>query len=72
FPRFLCQHYRWQRPRPNHLSVCPNLRGHLSFAWLHNFRRLRIRFERLAAIHEAFMKIAACIIFWRHLQKSFC
>ena len=43
-----------------------------TFAWLHNFRRLRIRFERLAAIHEAFMKIAACIIYWRHLQKSFC
>ncbi len=43
-----------------------------TFAWLHNFRRLRIRFERLAAIHEAFMTIAACIICWRHLQKSFC
>ncbi|MBI0361340.1 IS5 family transposase [Burkholderia oklahomensis] len=43
-----------------------------TFAWLHNFRRLRIRFERLASIHEAFMKIAACIICWRHLQKSFC
>ena len=40
-----------------------------TFAWLHNFRRLRIRFERLAAIHEAFMKIAACIICWRHLQN---
>ncbi len=33
-----------------------------TFAWLHNFRRLRIRFERLADVHEAFMKIAACII----------
>lgn len=43
-----------------------------TFAWLHNFRRLRIRFERLAARHEAFMKIAACIICWRQLQNSFC
>jgi transposase len=43
-----------------------------TFAWLHNFRRLRIRFERLAAIHEAFMKIAACIICWRQLQNSLC
>ncbi|MGC3029198.1 IS5 family transposase [Burkholderia sp. DN3021] len=43
-----------------------------TFAWPHNFRRLRIRFERLASIHEALMKIAACIICWRHLQKSFC
>ncbi|MGU7843995.1 IS5 family transposase [Burkholderia sp. AW33-5] len=43
-----------------------------TFAWLHNFRRLRIRFERLAAIHEAFMKIAACIICWRQLKNSLC
>ena len=32
-----------------------------TISWLHNFRRLRIRFERLAFIHEAFMKIACCI-----------
>ncbi|MGF6289667.1 transposase [Paraburkholderia youngii] len=25
-----------------------------TISWLHNFRRLRIRFERLAFIHEAF------------------
>ncbi|WP_150778024.1 IS5 family transposase [Pandoraea sputorum] len=41
-------------------------------AWLHNFRRLRIRFERRAIIHEDFLKFAACIICWRHLRKSFC
>ncbi|RQS43250.1 IS5 family transposase [Burkholderia sp. Bp8986] len=43
-----------------------------TFAWLHNLRRLRIRFERLATIHEAFMKIAACVICWRQLQNSLC
>ncbi|WP_152611715.1 MULTISPECIES: IS5 family transposase [Burkholderia] len=43
-----------------------------TFAWLHNFRRQRIRFERLAAIHEAFVNIAACIICRRQLQTSFC
>ena len=43
-----------------------------TISWLHNFRRLRIRFERLAFIHEAFMKIACCIICWRKLQNSFC
>jgi transposase len=43
-----------------------------TIAWLHNFRRLRVRFERLALIHEAFMKIAACIICWRRLQPSLC
>lgn len=43
-----------------------------TISWLHNFRRLRIRFEQLASIHEAFLRIACCIICWRHLQKSFC
>ncbi|QCU31095.1 transposase [Burkholderia pseudomallei] len=41
-----------------------------SFAWLHNFRRLPIRFERLAAVHEALMEIPACIICWRQLRKT--
>ncbi|WP_150778012.1 IS5 family transposase [Pandoraea sputorum] len=43
-----------------------------TIAWLHNFKRLRVRFERLAIIHEAFLKMAGCIICWRHLRKSFC
>jgi len=44
-------------------------------AWLHRFRRLRIRYERLAIIHEAFLKIACCLICWKQLQRtknSFC
>ena len=34
-------------------------------ASLHNFRHLPVRFERLAFIHEAFMKIACYTICWR-------
>lgn len=41
-----------------------------TIAWLHNFRRLRIRFERLAIIHEAFLKIACSIICWRQLKAA--
>lgn len=41
-----------------------------TLGWLHNFRRLRIRFERLAIIHEAFLEIACCIICWRQLRKA--
>jgi transposase len=41
-----------------------------TIGWLHNFRRLRIRFERLAHIHEAFLKLACCIICWRTLQNA--
>jgi transposase len=26
------------------------------FAWLHNFRRLRTRYERLAELHQAFLR----------------
>lgn len=33
-----------------------------SFAWLHGFRRLRIRWERRADIHGALLKLACCLI----------
>ncbi|MDN3258040.1 IS5 family transposase [Streptomyces sp. MA25(2023)] len=36
-------------------------------AWLHGFRRLRIRWERRADIHEAFLKLACCLITYRQL-----
>ncbi len=39
-----------------------------SFAWLHGFRRLRIRWERRAGIHEAFLKLACCLITHRQLR----
>jgi transposase len=40
-----------------------------TIAWLHWFRRLRIRYERLPSIHEAFLKIGCSLICWRHLQQ---
>jgi len=39
-------------------------------AWLHGFRRLHTRFERRADIHEAFLKLACCLICRRTLQRS--
>ncbi len=39
-------------------------------AWLHAFRRLRTRFERRADIHEAFLKLACCLICRRTLQRE--
>jgi len=41
-----------------------------TIAWLHNFRRLHIRFERLPIIHEAFISIACCLICWRTLRND--
>lgn len=39
-------------------------------AWLHQFRRLRVRFERRADIHEAFLKLGCCLICWRCLKLA--
>jgi transposase len=35
-----------------------------TFAWLHQCKRLRIRWEYRADIHEAFLKLACCLICW--------
>ena len=43
-----------------------------TFAWLHQFRRLRIRFERYAHIHQAFLSLGCALICWRALKLSFC
>lgn len=36
-------------------------------SWLHQFRRLRIRYERLPEIQEAFLTIGCALICWRFL-----
>ncbi len=41
-----------------------------TISWLHNFRRLRIRWERRPEIHKAFLKIGCALIAWSHLQRS--
>lgn len=38
-----------------------------TFAWLHAFKRLRIRYKRRADIHQAFLSIACSIICLRKL-----
>lgn len=41
-----------------------------AIAWLHWFRRLRIRYERLPEVHEAFLKLGCCLICWHFLQRA--
>ncbi|MGW2052207.1 hypothetical protein ACWCPF_44950, partial [Streptomyces sp. NPDC001858] len=36
-------------------------------AWLHGFKRLRVRWERRADIHDAFLKLACCLITHRQV-----
>jgi transposase len=39
-----------------------------TFAWLHFFRRLRLRWERRADIHEAFLALGCAVICQRYLR----
>jgi transposase len=38
-----------------------------TLAWLHSFRRLAVRYERRADIHEAFLRVAAALICFNYL-----
>ncbi|WSS89426.1 IS5 family transposase [Streptomyces sp. NBC_01176] len=40
-----------------------------TIAWLHGFRRLRIRWERRDDIQDAFLGLAVCLITRRHVQR---
>jgi transposase len=42
-----------------------------TFAHLHHFKRLLVRFDRRAEIHEAFLAIACCLVCFRRLPASF-
>jgi transposase len=46
-----------------------------SFAWLHRNRRLLIRYERRADLHQAFLDLGAALICWQlltHDQPNLC
>lgn len=44
-----------------------------TIAWLHQFRRLRIRWDRRADFHQAFLTLAATVICYRVLRRAgFC
>ena len=42
-----------------------------TIAWLHQFRRLRVRYERRADIHQAFLTLGCILICSRMLADSF-
>lgn len=41
-----------------------------TFAWLHQFKRLRTRYERRADLHQALLELACCIICLRRMPKT--
>jgi transposase len=41
-----------------------------TFAWLHNLKRLLVRYDRRAEIHEAFLALGCCLVCFRRLERS--
>ena len=41
-----------------------------TFAWLHQLKRLLVRYDRRAEIHEAFLALGCCLVCYRRLRKS--
>jgi transposase len=42
-----------------------------TLAWLNQFRRLTVRYERRASIHQAFLDLGCALICWNFLQAEF-
>jgi transposase len=40
-----------------------------TFVWLNQFRRLRVRYDKRAEIHEAFLSLGCALICWQALRK---
>jgi transposase len=41
-----------------------------TFAWLHNLKRLLVRYERRADMHEALLALGCCLVCYRRLRSS--
>jgi len=78
------EHRRWLRARHIQPLLAQRYTPHGSglgktrwviertIAWLHQFRRLRVRWERRDDIHYAFLVIGCIQICWNTLQRRFC
>lgn len=42
-----------------------------TLAWLNRFRRLTVRYERRADLHQAFLTLGCCLICFNTLQQEF-
>jgi transposase len=43
-----------------------------TLAWLNRFRRLTVRYERRADIHQAFLTLGCALICWNATLREFC
>jgi len=42
-----------------------------TLSWLNRFRRLKVRYERRADVHQAFLELGCALICWRYVER-FC
>jgi transposase len=42
-----------------------------TLSWINRFRRLKVRYERQADVHQAFLDLGCALICWNHVQR-FC
>ena len=59
---------RRREPHGSGLGICRYV-VEQTIALLHQFRRLRTRFDKRADVHEAFMRIGCAMICWRRLHS---
>jgi len=43
-----------------------------TIAWLHRFRRLRVRYDRRDDIHEGFLTLGCAMVCWKILTRALC
>jgi transposase len=41
-----------------------------TLSWLNRFRRLKVRYERRAEIHEAFLCLGCALVCWKQVQAA--
>ena len=60
------------KPRSPHGSGLGTVRWVVerTLAWLHRFRRLALRYERRADVHEAFLTLGCALIAWNYLKAK--
>lgn len=73
------QNLRQQRIHPQIGNRCTEHGSYLgltrwaierTFAWLYQFRRMRVRCDRRADMHEGFLRLGCAIICWRLLRNA--
>ena len=41
-----------------------------TLAWLNRYRRLKVRYERLADVHQAFLSLGCALVCWNFIQRA--